>query len=116
MVADITEKERAAEEMRNSILPTTRLQLTFGAHVLVTMFTFFAVAYYGSKWFFGYSELWVSYACMHAHTHVARGRGSAVPTGSPSSPEHAAISRPVRAAPWHAATQVRWPIVQPCTP
>ncbi|GLC59731.1 hypothetical protein PLESTB_001527500 [Pleodorina starrii] len=62
MVADITESERKAEEMRNSILPTSRLQLSFGAHVLVTMFTFWAVAYYGSKFYLSYDELWAGLA------------------------------------------------------
>ncbi|GIL71870.1 hypothetical protein Vretimale_672 [Volvox reticuliferus] len=58
MVADITVRERKAEELRNSILPTSRLQLSFGAHVLVTMFTFWALAYYGSKLYLSYDELW----------------------------------------------------------
>lgn len=59
MVADITEVERKAEDQRGSILPSTRLQLSFGAHVLVTMFSFFALGYYGSKWYLEYDELWV---------------------------------------------------------
>ncbi|GLI64005.1 hypothetical protein VaNZ11_007159 [Volvox africanus] len=58
MVADITVGERKAEELRGSILPTSRLQLSFGAHVLVTMFTFWALAYYGSKLYLSYDELW----------------------------------------------------------
>lgn len=56
MVADITGRERKAEEMRDAVLPTARLQLSFGAHVLVTMFTFFALCYYGSKQFLGFNE------------------------------------------------------------
>jgi hypothetical protein len=59
MVADITENERKAEELRGSILPTSRLQMSFGAHVIVTMFTFWAVAYYGSKFYLSSDELWV---------------------------------------------------------
>lgn len=45
MVADIAPKEEASigEE---ALLPSTRLQLAFGAHVLVTMGTGFALAYY----------------------------------------------------------------------
>ncbi|PNG99132.1 hypothetical protein TSOC_015097, partial [Tetrabaena socialis] len=59
MVSDITEKERKADEMRGSILPSARLQFSFGAHVIVTMFTFWAVSYYGSKHFLAFDELWV---------------------------------------------------------
>lgn len=47
MVSDITAKERQAEEARSAgLLPTSRLQLSFGAHVIVTMGTFFALGYY----------------------------------------------------------------------
>ncbi len=59
MVSDITAAERKADEQRGGLLPSTRLQLSFGAHVLVTMFTFWAVAYYGTKMWFNYDELWV---------------------------------------------------------
>lgn len=59
MVSDITAAERKADEQRGGLLPSTRLQLSFGAHVLVTMFTFWAVAYYGTKMWFKYDELWV---------------------------------------------------------
>ncbi|KXZ47022.1 hypothetical protein GPECTOR_38g259 [Gonium pectorale] len=58
MVADITEGERRAEELRGSVLPSARLQLSFGAHVLVTMFTFWAVAFYGTKFYLGYDDRW----------------------------------------------------------
>ncbi|GFH10841.1 uncharacterized protein HaLaN_06233 [Haematococcus lacustris] len=46
MVADVTQQERAAEDMR-SMLPTAQSQLTFGAHVLVTMGTFSVLGYIG---------------------------------------------------------------------
>lgn len=49
MVSDITAKEREAQEMRNSILPTFRLQASFGIHVIVTMGTFFAIGWYAGK-------------------------------------------------------------------
>eukprot|EP00798_Chlamydomonas_sp_ICE-L_P028852 gene28852-32039_t len=58
MVADITVGERQAEGMRDpGPLPTTQLQNTFGIHVAVTMGTFFAVCYYGSKEYLGFDEL-----------------------------------------------------------
>lgn len=62
MVSDITAAERKADEQRGGLLPSTRLQLSFGAHVLVTMFTFWAVAYYGTKMWFKYDELWAGLA------------------------------------------------------
>lgn len=34
--------------------------MSFGVHVLVTMFTFFAVSYWGTKEWFDWDELWVS--------------------------------------------------------
>mmetsp|Transcript_10348 Transcript_10348/g.25723 ORF Transcript_10348/g.25723 Transcript_10348/m.25723 type:complete len:263 (-) Transcript_10348:323-1111(-) len=58
MVADITQSEREAEAMKGETLPTLRAQYSFGAHVLVTMFTLFSLGYYGSKQFLGYDELW----------------------------------------------------------
>lgn len=58
MVADVTSAERKADEMRG-VLPNARLQLSFGAHVLVTMFTFWATAFYGTKIWFGWDPLWV---------------------------------------------------------
>lgn len=48
MVADITRAEDAAEAMRG-LLPNTRLQLSFGMHVIVTMGTFFALGYFGAR-------------------------------------------------------------------
>lgn len=57
MVADITVDERAAEERRKEILPNYRLQMTFGAHVIVTMGAFYAMAYYASR-LVGASEVW----------------------------------------------------------
>ncbi len=59
MVADITQAERRAASMQG-MLPTYRAQLSFGAHVLVTMFTGFALGYWGSKIWLGWDELWVS--------------------------------------------------------
>ncbi len=58
MVADVTVKEREAEELKGSLLPTARLQLGFGLHVLVTMGTFFAVGYVGAR-YLGADDLWV---------------------------------------------------------
>lgn len=90
MVSDITQKERDAEAMRG-LLPNARLQLSYGAHVLVTMFTFFSLGYYGSKHYLHFDELWVSgaqctwlpggcCACHKAHTrcccHVLSVRGA----------------------------------------
>lgn len=58
MVADITEAERGAEELRNSVLPTSRLQLSFGLHIIVMMGTFFALGYYGLA-YATRSQVWV---------------------------------------------------------
>lgn len=62
MVADITSEERGFEAARDAgFAPTTKLQLSFGLHVIVTMGTFFALGYYGGK--LGTSNpAWVS--CM----------------------------------------------------
>jgi hypothetical protein len=49
MVADITEKDREAEDRHNALFPTYRLQLSFGMHVIVTMGTFFLLGYYAGK-------------------------------------------------------------------
>ncbi|GFH09549.1 predicted protein [Haematococcus lacustris] len=57
MVADVTQQERAAEDMR-SMLPTAQSQLTFGAHVLVTMGTFSVLGYIGGKQLLHADELW----------------------------------------------------------
>ncbi len=59
MVADITQHERAAAAAKDSLLPSTRLQLSFGLHVIVTMGTFFALGYYGGNYVFG-KQVWVS--------------------------------------------------------
>ncbi|MEW5304294.1 MAG: hypothetical protein WDW38_011068 [Sanguina aurantia] len=57
MVSDITTSEKRAEDAKDAaIMPSLKQQLGFGMHVLVTMFTFFAVAYYGSKMYLGASE------------------------------------------------------------
>jgi hypothetical protein len=76
MVSDITVHERKADELRNSLLPSARLQLSFGAHVLVTMFTFWATAYYGCKWFARMNELWVSWHFACSDTAVGEGVGA----------------------------------------
>lgn len=61
MVSDITTSEKKAEDAKDAaIMPSMKQQLGFGMHVLVTMFTFFAVAYYGSKMYLGASETMVS--------------------------------------------------------
>jgi hypothetical protein len=63
MVQDITEKERfSKEQQQDNFFPTTKLQLSFGLHVLVTMGTFFALAYYGAR-FAKASQAWVSSGC-----------------------------------------------------
>lgn len=60
MVADVTLQERQAAALRDDpFFPTTKLQLSFGLHVLVTMGTFFAVGYYGGR-FMLHSQSWVS--------------------------------------------------------
>ncbi|GAX85060.1 hypothetical protein CEUSTIGMA_g12480.t1 [Chlamydomonas eustigma] len=66
MVADVTGYERAAAALKeSSILPTVRLQLGFGMQVLVTQFTFFILAYLGSKHFLGSDELWAGlFGCL----------------------------------------------------
>lgn len=47
MVADVTHDEQAAAAARQDpFFPTTKLQLSFGLHVIVTMGTFFALGYY----------------------------------------------------------------------
>jgi|APGre2960657404_1045060.scaffolds.fasta_scaffold73787_1 hypothetical protein len=57
MVEDITRDEVAAAAARNAVLPGTRLALSFGVHVLVTMGTFFALGYYGMSFATG-SPTW----------------------------------------------------------
>ena len=49
-VADVTQKERAADELREeaSLLPTFRLQVGFTMHLIVTMGTFYAIFYVAS--------------------------------------------------------------------
>eukprot|EP00955_Chlamydomonas_euryale_P069086 360328-Chlamydomonas_euryale.AAC.11 len=77
MVEDVTSSERAAEARQDGILPTTRLQMGFGIQrlckpaaagprvlVLVTMGTFFALAYVSTKYYLRWDELWVS-CSMH---------------------------------------------------
>eukprot|EP00879_Flechtneria_rotunda_P012588 GHRR01013145.1.p1 GENE.GHRR01013145.1~~GHRR01013145.1.p1 ORF type:complete len:179 (+),score=83.48 GHRR01013145.1:1660-2196(+) len=50
MVADVTQSEQqAAAAMQDPLFPNTRLQLSFGLHVLVTMGTFYALGYFGAR-------------------------------------------------------------------
>lgn len=60
MVADVTQHERKAAALQDDpFFPTTRLQMSFGIHVIVTMGTFFALGYYGGR-FMTASDTWVS--------------------------------------------------------
>lgn len=60
MVADVTQDEQAAAAAASDpFFPTTKLQLSFGLHVIVTMGTFFALGYYGGL-FLLHSQSWVS--------------------------------------------------------
>lgn len=59
MVADVTATERRLAALGGELFPTTRLQLSFGAHVLVMMGTFFALGFYGARFVTG-SDTWVS--------------------------------------------------------
>jgi hypothetical protein len=59
MVADITKEERRLDHLGSEMFPTTRLQLSFGLHVIVTMGAFFALGWYGLRWSTG-SDTWVS--------------------------------------------------------
>ena len=64
MVEDVTQNEREAESMKG-MLPSAQSQMSFGAHVLVTMFTFFALCYWGGKQYLGLGETGGSEcACM----------------------------------------------------
>jgi hypothetical protein len=58
MVADVTAEERRLAELSSEMFPTTRLQLSFGLHVLVTMGTLFALGFYGLRYSTG-SDTWV---------------------------------------------------------
>lgn len=50
MVADVTKTEQKAAAARSDpFFPTTRMQLSFGLHVLVTMGAFCALGYYAGK-------------------------------------------------------------------
>lgn len=64
MVADVTKDEQQAAAVRGDpFFPTTKLQLSFGLHVIVTMGTFFALGYYGGL-FILHSQTWVSDMCL----------------------------------------------------
>jgi hypothetical protein len=58
MVADVTAGERRLAELTADMFPTTRLQLSFGLHVVVTMGAFFALGFYGARFATG-SDAWV---------------------------------------------------------
>lgn len=58
----------------DSFFPTTKLQLSFGMHVIVTMGTFFALGYYGGLFLLN-SQSWVSVYCS-MRLGVARERGN----------------------------------------
>lgn len=61
MVSDVTQDEKAASDTREDpFFPTTKLQLSFGLHVIVTMGTFYALAYYGGL-FILRDKTWVSH-------------------------------------------------------
>lgn len=58
MVADVTkEEQQAAAAQQDPFFPTTKLQLSFGLHVIVTMGTFFALGYYGGKYILKHEAL-----------------------------------------------------------
>eukprot|EP00878_Enallax_costatus_P010619 GHUV01011094.1.p1 GENE.GHUV01011094.1~~GHUV01011094.1.p1 ORF type:complete len:223 (+),score=70.68 GHUV01011094.1:275-943(+) len=58
MVADVTlHEQQAAAVQDDPFFPTTKLQLSFGLHVIVTMGTFFALGYYGGR-FLTRSDAW----------------------------------------------------------
>lgn len=61
MVADVTARERrlAALSCADGALATTRLQLSFGLHVVVTMGAFFALGFYGARMRTG-SDAWAA--------------------------------------------------------
>lgn len=65
MVSDVTQDENAAAATREDpFFPTTKLQLSFGLHVIVTMGTFYALAYYGGL-FLLRDHTWVSHLQSH---------------------------------------------------
>lgn len=60
LVADVTVHERqAAAVQEDPFFPTTRLQLSFGLHVVATMGAFFALGYYGGRLIFK-DEAWAA--------------------------------------------------------
>jgi hypothetical protein len=52
--------QEAAAVREDPFFPTTKLQLSFGLHVIVTMGTFFALGYYGGLILL-HSQSWVSW-------------------------------------------------------
>lgn len=64
MVADITQDEQqAAAALSDPFFPTTKLQLSFGLHVIVTMGTFFALGFYGGR-LLTRNDSWVRLSCV----------------------------------------------------
>lgn len=60
MVADVTvHEQQAAAAASDPLFPNTRLQLSFGLHVIVTMGTFFALGFYAGRFLFK-DQAWVS--------------------------------------------------------
>ncbi|KAF8065856.1 hypothetical protein HT031_002916 [Scenedesmus sp. PABB004] len=61
MVADVAAPEQAAAAAAagDPLLPTTRLQVAFGVHVLVTMGAFFALGHYAGR-ILGGSDAWAA--------------------------------------------------------
>jgi hypothetical protein len=70
MVADVTAGERRLAELSGDMFPTTRLQLSFGLHVIVTMGAFFALGFYGARFATG-SNAWVG-ACLRLAVSARR--------------------------------------------
>jgi NADP-dependent 3-hydroxy acid dehydrogenase YdfG len=61
MVADVTTAEQqAAAALADPFFPTTKLQLSFGLHVIVTMGAFFALFYYAGRFLLPENKTWVS--------------------------------------------------------
>jgi len=58
MVADVTVNERRLEAFSSEMFPSTRLQLSFGLNVVVTMGAFCALGWIGMRWSTG-SDAWV---------------------------------------------------------
>jgi hypothetical protein len=77
MVADIAGDEQAAAACGDAFFPTTRLQLSFGLHVIVTMGTFFALAFYAARFAFPHNAAWVRCSSLELGRRLWRERGLA---------------------------------------